>query len=406
MSNRFTLPTSHEELLDLQRRTTELRRQHRVRIALSKLAPRGATAATQQAILDRYETHEALFAVAGEPSAATVKAYRKIAVPLLDAATKSDRNVWALVEERAGVPKSWYAMKAAVQFVLLDTIRLSKQVIDGWLRAQQGVRTNHEVREAFELAQFMLVTHANALDATPTGGLPEKFAGVSTRSINSKSRSIQGRPANWRERIAQTLPEDLKVPYLIQAVTGCRNEELVRGVSVVLLDGGWLECTVVGAKCGKHAGQEQRTFKVSMSSGGVVAMLGALMRPGLPVQSTALVSKADTYRKAVARASARVFPAKRAVRQLSAYSLRHQFKKDASQTVSREDEARAMGHATTRSACAYGNGGKSGSGAVTPHAIKATRAIKVRASFPGDASAKRAGTALAAAKPRARKAKP
>jgi hypothetical protein len=377
-----------------------------MRIALSKLSPRGATEVTRQAILAHYESDAALIAAAGAPGASTVAAYRRSAEPLVREAIALGRSVWDMVEERAGNPNSWYTLKAAVQYVLIEKLQQPKQVIDSWTRAKPEVRNNVEARKAFELAPVVLVALANSLDATPTGGLPERFAGKSTRSLKSKSRSIQRRPENWREQIAETMTENLRLPYLIQAVTGCRNAELERGVSVVLLADGRLDCTIAGAKRGKHAGQESRNFKVDVSNGGVAAMLGALLQANSPVNSTALVANADSYRKAVVRASARVFEEKKAARQLSAYSLRHQFKKDISRTTSREGLAKAMGHATTRSACAYGSGGRAGASAVTPHDIKATRPIKLRSSFSRAPSATSSEPAAPAAKPRVRRPKP
>jgi|GEM_PF-4471072 len=392
MSTRFKLPKSHEELLDLQRQTTELLRQHRVRIALSKLSPRGANVETQQAVLARYETAAALYAAAGKPSAATAATYEKIAGPLINEAFEAEQDVWQLVVEKANHPKTWYLLKAAMQYVLVDRMRRAKQIIDGWDRADPQTRAIDDVSEAFRLAVPVLVASANALDAMPVGGLPPKLSGVSVRSVKSKSASIRGKPADWREQIASRLEGELQLAYLIQAISGCRNEEILKGVSVVLLPDGLLDVTVAGAKVGKHAGQLQRSFTVAVNSGGVAAMLGALLEGNVPVNSSQLLAgedrekTKDKYRKAVARASQSVFPPKKGKQGLSAYSLRHQFKKDVSTSADRETVAKAMGHSTTRSATYYGAGGKAGGGTVTPLNVKATRPVKQRLSIHAKAS--------------------
>jgi len=188
------------------------------------------------------------------------------------------------------------------------------------------------------------------------------------------------------------LEGELQLAYLIQAISGCRNEEILKGVSVVLLPDGLLDVTVAGAKVGKHAGQLQRSFTVAVNSGGVAAMLGALLEGNVPVNSSQLLAgedrekTKDKYRKAVARASQSVFPPKKGKQGLSAYSLRHQFKKDVSTSADRETVAKAMGHSTTRSATYYGAGGKAGGGTVTPLNVKATRPVKQRLSIHAKAS--------------------
>lgn len=178
MPERFKLPTTDEEVVELQRETSKLRREHRVRIALGKLSPRGATVATQQAILERHGTDTALFAAAGKPSETTIKRYLKTGMPLVQKAINSGDDVWKIVEEKARVPKTWYALKAAVQYTLIEAMRGPKQLIDGWFRADEVLRRDPTLRPAFAQAPVALVALANALDSTPVGRLPPKFAGI------------------------------------------------------------------------------------------------------------------------------------------------------------------------------------------------------------------------------------
>lgn len=234
---------------------------------------------------------------------------------------------------------------------------------------------------------------------------------MTTRSAKSKSASIRGKPENWRERVAAKLDGNLKLAYLIQAVTGCRNQEMVNGVNVVLLHNGMLEFSIVCAKVRNVLGQEIRSYKVPAGAGGVSAMLAKMLSVGLPLNTTDLLvgedrdKVKDAYRKAVARLSQEVFVPRKGTQGLSAYSLRHQMKRDASKSLSREDLAKAMGHTSTRSACAYGNGGRVGSGAVTPLDVKATRPVKQRESI-HLAHKKAAAPESGAVTRRARKNKP
>jgi len=400
------MPTSNSEFLELQRKTTELRRQHRVRIALAKLSPRGATVETQQEVRARYKTDDALLSAALGPSHETAKKYMKIAEPLISQAFQDKQDVWQLVEGKANHPSTWYSLKAALQYVLIDRIGAIKLGIDERIRAcGRGGATSRD-GGGINQALSELVGLANALDSTPVC-LPPKLFGVSKRSKNSKSMSIRRKPENWREQIACTLNGPVKLAYLIQALTGCRNQELLNGVIVVKHPNGLLDFTISGAKLGKNAGQKTRGFCVNVAGNGLAEILGKLLPVGLPFDSRNFVSNKENYRKAVARASQRVFPPKKGGCALSAYSLRHQFKKDAAKSASREALAQAMGHSTTRSAIHYGRGGKAGSGAVTPVDIKATRPVKLRQSIGTSASMNKSATAgIAATKLRARKPGP
>lgn len=394
MSARFNFPKSIDDYLELQSQTTELRRQHRVRIALSKLCPRGATAETQEKVRTRYKTDAALIADAGQPSPASAESYRRTAQPFIDQAFQSGQDIWQMVTNRTGRSNTWYTRRAAVQHRLITLIGSAKNRIAARVKAHPLGLRSEEVRKSIMPDLGTLVAAANALDAMPIEGLPAKFREVTSRRVNSKSASIHRKPPDWREQIAATLKGNLKLAFLIQASTGCRSQEMVNGVTAMLLANGQLEFTIAGAKVSERAGQPSRSFKVATQVGGVVEMLGQLLKIGEPVQTGQLLVGAteqkakDSYRKAVARASQRVFPPRKSGRGLSAYSLRHQFKQDVGKSASRETLAQAMGHSTTRSATHYGTGGKAGAGAVAPVDVKATRSVKARATIHAEATVK------------------
>ncbi|MBX3619363.1 MAG: hypothetical protein KF891_05150 [Rhizobacter sp.] len=409
MSTKFKFPGSVEEEYQLQRDTTRLLREHRLRIAMNKLCPRNRsddaeqTAQKRRAVLARFQTEEGVIAATDGPAPETALRWRKRAKKVFKQARDAHRDVWGLVEERSGNIDSWYAFKAQLQFYLVEELSGAKRDFDLLCAERRRGALDAEGLEGLSASVLLLLAYANALAATPEGR-PEKFnGGGSKRSPNSKSASIKRRPDDWRERVAATMEGDLKLLYLMQCVTGCRPAELKSGVSVELLADGELEFSVMGAKLGKHAGQPVRKGTVD-SRTGVASELAKLLRVGVPVASTPLIGLVDTYRKQVSRRSEKAFPEKKTTRRLTAYSARHQLRVDLRASgTSREKTAEMMGHATTKSATYYGIGGRAGSGAVKLAQVSATRPVKQRAAHPGQTKRADATTTGAPTTPRSPK---
>lgn len=406
----FRAPTSRAECEDLQRETTELLRQHRRLVAINKLCPKRMTAAQREAVLAQFDSDRDLIAAAGQPEQETARKYRNRGRRYLEDAIAGDRDIWALVAERSNTRDSWYTARAAAHFYLLEAAVMAKRAIDAWYRAAATKATTDDLRVMFLQATKLLPAVANAIAATPFGGPPEKFqgSGKSKRPVNSKSASIRNVPDDWRVQVANGLGGSVKLLYLLQCVTGCRPAELKKGVAAVRKDDGNLEFTVMGAKVGKHSGQQERHIVVAASDG-VALELRRLLSVGSPVQSRELIGKVNTYCKAVARCGKKLFPEKKTNKQLTAYSARHQYKNDIRDAgLSREEIAKAMGHATTKSSSYYGTRVKSGGGAVKPRSVNATRKVKVRSAHPNaDRALKvRNPGAVSPAKPRARPGKP
>ncbi len=413
----FKTPTSIEELMELQRATTALLREHHLTVAKYKLTKGAKSDAQREVILSKYKSEQELLAAAGEISEATKKEYLKCGSSLFSRARELGRDVWLFAEERSGNKRSWYAAKAALQYFLAHQVRASKVAIDSWMRfrragadAQLLLGTQKSARDAFDITLTLFPEFANALASTPHGKLPAKFAGSGEgkSKSKSKSRSVLRRPSDWREQVARKLSPTYRLLYCIQCVSGCRPVELhgENGVTVVLRAEGTLEVTTSGAKLGLHAGQERRQVVVPAHTG-IAKMLAGMLEVDSPTFAAELLpSTVNAYREAVNRAGRSAFPRDKAVRRLTTYSARHQFTADLrAADLSREEVGKAMGHATTRSASYYGSGVRAGKGAVAPTAVQASRPVKERGRHPNNKAKKQAVSATTRAS-RVRKTKP
>lgn len=370
----YSKPTTLEELRALKREITALLHSYERALAERRLCAIGSKP-------DSYPDDKARKAAAGEPSSATIAAYKRRAAPLVRMAWHQGLDIWVLAEARARTAGSWYAARAALQFYILAETRRTKNLLDQWEKTSGTGSVDAVIAEAAKSALQYLPWLADALRSTPTGGLPDRFkqAGNGKRKRQSKSKSLAGLPSDWQLQIADALPTNFVLPWLVQCVTGCRPAEL-NGATVRLGADECLYAKVIGAKVRKNSGQPMRELKIRVAPGvtqrlaAELGSTGAVQGPGLLGNHTV-----EAYRKSVSRRGAGLCPRRAASTRPSAYSGRHQFKADLiSHGMPREKVAAAMGHRTEKSASYYGGGARSGGG-VVPEEVAATHSIKKRA---------------------------
>lgn len=382
-----------------QKASTEVLRRHRRNVAANTVLP-SATPEQRDLVLRDFRDEE-LLARAKRASPGTVERTETRAASVVAQAETAGVNVWTLVEERSGNYNSWYTFKAGVQRYLEDKIVEAKRDVAIWQRNSQVSEPSSRLEDAGVRLLMRLNGLAAALLQVPSGA-PERFKGdgrAKRHARNSKSASIRTADEDWRERVAEMMTGDLKLLFLVQCVTGCRPQELANGVQVRLCRDGTMVTRVRGAKCDEFVGQPSRSLRLSTASG-VTQMLGQMLKVGLTVDSRKCsLGEVNTYAKSVARACARAFPSRKGRRKLSPYSARHQFKADlVAMGWTKVEIAMAMGHSTTRSGTAYGQGGRGGGSGVKPIAIKAQRPVKLRGAYPmarSGASSTRAAAAKA-----------
>lgn len=372
-----------QHALLIQEATSELLRMHRRRVAERTVLP-SASPDQRLVALNRYSDEE-LLPRAKRASPSTVARMETRAAAVFAEAQTVNVSVWDLVEERSGNYNSWYTFKAGVQRYLEDETSATKSKLEFW---QRDVKTRSH-SNTFERAGVKLVSRLDALSVALREVPPEaperfKSDGKAKRyAKKSKSFSIRTAKDDWRERVAGAMVGDLRLLFLLQCVTGCRPQELENGVQVRLRRDGTLVARVKGAKCDEYVGQPSRCLRLPAADG-VTLMLARMLKVGHTLDSRKCnLGLVNTYAKRVARACAREFPERKERGRLSPYSARHQFKADlVAAGWSRVEVAMAMGHSTTRSGTAYGQGGRGGGGGVRPIAIKAMRPVKLRGEYP------------------------
>lgn len=393
--------------LAIQRATTELLKRHRRKVAANTVLP-SATPEQRDVALRGYSDEE-LLARAKRAAPATVKRMQTRAAAAFADAEAADASVWTFVERRSGNYDSWYTFKAGVQRYLEDEMAATKRQLDRWQRECKAKGPSPGLQSAGAKLLRRLEALAGALQEVPAGA-PERFKedGKSKRyAKNSKSVSIRTADDDWRERAAGAMVGNLKLLFLLQCVTGCRQQELANGVQVRLLRDGTMVTRVRGAKTDEVAGQPSRCLRLAVSEG-ITLMLARMLTVGRTLDSRKCnLGRVNTYAKSVARACARAFPDRKRRRRLSPYSARHQFKADlVAAGWTKAEIAMAMGHSTTRSGTAYGGGGRGRSGGVKPIAIKALRPVKVRGAHPKARSGATASKTAQGGAPRRTKPKP
>ncbi len=366
-----------------QKSTAEVLRRHRRRVAENTILP-SATPEQRYVALRGYRDDE-LFERAKRASASTVARTATRAASAFAEAERLGVDVWLLVEGRSGGYDSWYTFKAGVQRYLEDELDAARRRLEAWQGEQRLLEDLAERKAAGAGILLRIHSISEALKRTPVDP-PESFKSDGKgkrRAGRSKSQSIRTAKEDWRERVAEGLHGDRRLLFLLQCATGCRPQELANGVQVRICRDGTLVARVKGAKCDEFVGQPSRCIKLDASRG-IVLSLAMLLKVGQTLDSRVLnLGQVNTYAKFVARACERAFPRRKGTSKLSAYSARHQFKADLVKAGwSRVDIAMAMGHSTTRSGTAYGQGGKSGSGGVSLISVKAVRPVKLRGEYP------------------------
>lgn len=377
-----------------QEATSDLLRAHRRRVAENTVLP-SATPDQRDVALHRYSDEE-LFALAKRAGPATVARMETRAASVFAEAQTVDVSVWALVEKRSGNYNSWYTFKAGVQRYLEDETSATKSKLEFWQRDVKARGPSNSLERTGVILLARLDALSVALRDVPPVA-PERFKsdGKAKRyPRKSKSFSIRAAKDDWRERVASSMIGDLRLLFLLQCVTGCRPQELENGVQVRLLRDGTMVARVKGAKCDEFVGQPSRCLRLHAADG-VTLTLAHMLKVGHTIDSRKCnLGQVNTYAKRVARACAKAFPERRGSRRLSPYSARHQFKADlVAAGWSKVEIAMAMGHSTTRSGTAYGQGGRAGGGGVRPIAIKAMRPVKLRGEYPRARSGPNVATA-------------
>jgi integrase len=192
------------------------------------------------------------------------------------------------------------------------------------------------------------------------------------RPRHSKRKDLRGLPADWRERMVARLP-NYRLAVLVQAVTGCRPDELVNGVQLEI-QSGYLVATIKGSKVTAKTGQPWRRLLWQVDSESpLVRHLVAAVQAGA---SMAKIENAKAYSGAVRAAGAREWPRRKTT--VTPYCFRHAAASDMKASgIDKALISQALGHCSDITKQYYGSWHQARGGSVSPNLVEAARAVQL-----------------------------
>jgi integrase len=207
----------------------------------------------------------------------------------------------------------------------------------------------------------------------------------------SKRQHMRKMVWDWRELIIEKAMPKWKLQILVLAVTGCRPEELRKGVSFAFV-GNLLICKIIGAKVKKgkilvkktqgngtsamvlveyQAGQESRELHFELNKNPLVDKLAIMLKGKNTIVKTANKSSLTS---AISRVGKKLWPQRKHA--ITAYCFRHQLASDLKASgVEDDDISIALGHAVNTTKSRYGLRSMSKGGHL-PTKVKGTTPIK------------------------------
>jgi integrase len=222
---------------------------------------------------------------------------------------------------------------------------------------------------------------------------------VEERHHTSKKLTLSRLPENWRERVFSATESDrkeisgLRISTAILWATGCRPDEIERGIRIILKDN-MIHIKIYGSKVGvidngkvkAERGLEWRIISLNKNLNSATVLLAELAA-GKPVFRFSF--KEDSLRKQLHRLGGEVLKRMKNPPAISAYSYRHAMGADLKSCDTLTDIQRAMvlGHRSVESMSAYGSRRRGGKG-VSPIAQVAAAAVphgqRQRGGAPGE----------------------
>ncbi|MCK5312752.1 MAG: site-specific integrase [Desulfobacteraceae bacterium] len=96
-------------------------------------------------------------------------------------------------------------------------------------------------------------------DPTSVSFFPGKSTGTKSRKTNSKRKSLVGLPKNWQEKVYKNISIKYRDALLILMLTGCRPDELFKGVSLSISEG-FIKADILGSKVTDTKGYKYRSL--------------------------------------------------------------------------------------------------------------------------------------------------
>ena len=290
-----------------------------------------------------------------EPSYKTITEYERVFYLATSGRTTSPTAKIEACTSRSMVTK----IKSACRYIIGEDIK-------NQLRAQDKVQRSGQSQDWFECVESI----SRAIDEYEKIGLMQPKSILKRRS---KKQDIKGLPKNWQSVLIDEVQTKDRTAALISAVTGCRPDEMAKGVKVVVSEDS-VTVTIRGAKVSETSGQPVRTLTYTITPKGLVQRLARRLSHG---ENVVKIDDPRRFSTSIRDAGKRAFPDLR--RTLTPYCFRHQVASDLkASTLSSDDVSRSMGHCSDKTTVMYGHTKLGGSG-VIPTQVVADRAVRHKA---------------------------
>jgi len=200
------------------------------------------------------------------------------------------------------------------------------------------------------------------------------------RKRASKRQALRGLPGDWRERLYQRAAKGKYADaILVAALTGCRPEELRRGVLIRWVnnprnDMGEINFEIDGAKVKAHQGQPHRL--IAYGAHDPHPLLEALrIRLAGRRELLVCIDSPVNFTVEVRRLARSLWPKHKHA--ITAYCLRHQWAADLKRHAAADSVSQGLGHASAKTRRNYGQANQASSRhALHPIAIEAERSVR------------------------------
>lgn len=310
---------------------------------------------------------------ASAPSERTVAGYvAKTALIMRRAGPGADIEALIAQAKQTQSASTWFSRRAALMYSFrlgVGQLLAEQDTMQRSLKAAQAVGGSPSWegwQKAVRKIGRMVEWHKR-LQGEPGPPVEER------RARHSKRRDLRGLPDDWRERLVARMP-NYRLAVLANAVTGCRPDELVKGVQLTI-EGGMLMATIQGAKVTGTTGQPwRRLFWSTDSNSPLVRALVAEVEAGA---SVAQIKDSKAYSGAMRAAGGREWPKRKTT--VTPYCMRHALAADMKASGMGAAEISAgLGHCSDVTKQYYGAASQGcGARSVVPLKVEAERNVNM-----------------------------
>ena len=300
---------------------------------------------------------------ASKASEATISGYVREFDRLVGESGREPEELWAAVRNTSS-KRTYHRRVAALRHNLRLELEAAIRRQDQHQRANDTPAWLQEIEYVASLLELAQLVEASRGKCPLENPEPRR----------SKRQALRGLPTDWREQVGQAMKTSkYHVAYLAAAVTGCRPDELERGIQTCIANGE-ITFTILGSKVKELQGQPTRSIGYSIDEAHplIQELVAYIQRHG--TEMIIRVPSKVNFTSAIRRVGRLLWPRRQA--EITPYCLRHAAANDFKASLDREQVSAALGHAVDATASMYGQHQMSRSGGLQPLSVQAERSIK------------------------------